>query len=127
MPLIEQFAKKKYLNLETFRKNGAAVRTPVWFAQEGTTLYVITMANSGKVKRIRRNGGVNVAPCTATGRVTGTWAPARAREITDPEAGARINRLLDKKYGLIKKLFENQRSSRGSQDTVLEIVLEDQP
>jgi len=124
---IEQFDRKKYLNLETFRRNGAGVRTPVWFAREGEALYVITMADSGKVKRIRRAGGVNVAPCTATGRVTGTWVPARARQDTDPAVLARINRLFDKKYGLIKKLFERQRDSHGSQDIVLEIVLEDQP
>ena len=31
--VIAQFAGAKYLNLETFRKTGIGVRTPVWFAQ----------------------------------------------------------------------------------------------
>ena len=35
---IAQFAKAKYLNLETFRKTGVGVRTPVWFAQNPGTL-----------------------------------------------------------------------------------------
>ena len=31
---IGQFAKAKYFSLETFRKTGAGVRTPVWFAED---------------------------------------------------------------------------------------------
>jgi PPOX class probable F420-dependent enzyme len=111
---LDQFHKKSYLNLETFRRNGEGVRTPVWFAQEGRTFLVITMAESGKAKRIRREGRVNIAPCRADGRLTGTWVPARAREITDPQ----------RKYGLLKKLFDGQRSRRDSPDTYLEIKVE---
>jgi hypothetical protein len=57
------FEKQKYLNIETFRKNGEGVRTPVWFVQDGEVLYARTIANSGKVKRIRNNGQVKIAPC----------------------------------------------------------------
>jgi len=127
MAQIEQFTQKKYMNLETFRKNGIGVRTPVWFAQDGGMLYVITMADSGKVKRIRRDGHVNVAPCKFDGRITGPWMSARARELTDPEVCQKANRLLDRKYGLLKKLFERQRKKSASRDTYLEIVLERQP
>lgn len=126
MEQIEQFTKKKYLNLETFRKSGIGVRTPVWFAQDGRMLYVITMADSGKVKRIRRDGHVNIAPCKLDGRITGLWVKARAHELTDPEACNKANRLLDRKYGLLKKLFESQRKNSASRDTYLEIVLEEQ-
>jgi len=49
------FTSQQYLNLETFRKNGAAVKTPVWFVQDGDAIFVRTLANSGKVKRIRNN------------------------------------------------------------------------
>ncbi len=125
MNSFDQFTRQKYLNLETFRKSGAGVKTPVWFAQEGEILYVITMTDAGKVKRIRRNGQVNVAVCQMDGSVTGSWVPARARENPDPAVLAKINRLFDGKYGLVKKFFERQRSSRGSQDTVLEIELTD--
>lgn len=124
MASIDQFAKKQYLNIETFRKNGEGVKTPVWFVQDGNFLYAITMADSAKVKRIRRSGSVNVVPCNMSGKPQGTWVPARASENTDPAVQAKINRLFDKKYGLMKKLFERQRTSQGSQDTVLEIVLE---
>jgi len=109
MSTLEQFTRQQYLNLETFRRSGESMKTPVWFVQDGETLYVSTMANSGKVKRIRNNGQVKVAVCKMNGKVTGVWVTAQAREITDPEIEAKVNRMLDMKYGLMKKLCENQR------------------
>jgi hypothetical protein len=123
MNTLDQFHKRKYLNLETFRKNGESMKTPVWFAQDGETIYVQTMANSGKVKRIRNDGGVNIAPCKVDGKLVGTWIPAHAREVTDPEVSTTVNRLLDRKYGLLKKMFENQRAHSGGKDTILEIKI----
>ncbi|MBE3067163.1 MAG: PPOX class F420-dependent oxidoreductase [Chloroflexi bacterium] len=123
MDVLDQFSRQQYLNLETFRRSGESMKTPVWFVQEGKTLYVSTMANSGKVKRIRNNGGVNVAACKMNGKVSGAWVPARACEITDPEIGTKVNRMLEKKYGLMKKLFDRQRTQKGAKDTLLEIKL----
>ena len=123
MKNLDQFHHKSYLNLETFRKNGEGMKTPVWFAQDGDTLYISTMADSGKVKRIRNCGQVNIAACRMNGKVIGVWIPAQAREITDPGIVAQANRMLDKKYGLLKKLFDRQRASRGSKDTLLEIKI----
>jgi hypothetical protein len=37
---LDAFSGHKYLVIESYRKDGTAVRTPVWFAQEGETLYV---------------------------------------------------------------------------------------
>ncbi len=47
------FDHQSYLNLETFRKNGSGVKTPVWFVEDCGVLYLRTDAASGKVKRIR--------------------------------------------------------------------------
>ena len=121
MNSLEQFSKKKYLNLETFRKSGESVQTPVWFVQAGETFYIQTVANSGKVKRIRHNGRVNIVPCKMDGKLNGSWVPAKAREVTDPEVSMAADRLLDQKYGLLKKIFSNQRASKGAQDIILEI------
>src|ERR1700746_1348985 len=80
------FAGQKYLNLETFRKSGQGVKTPVWFAAEPSLkldsnearLYVYTVGVSGKVKRIRNNPGVTVAPCDMRGRLRGSgFRPGR--------------------------------------------------
>ena len=123
MSSLEQFNKKKYLNLETFRKSGVGMQTPVWFVQVGETFYVQTMAKSGKVKRICNNCRVNIAPCDMGGKLIGTWVPAQARQVTDPEESAAADRLLDRKYGLLKKMFSNQRASKGAKDIILEIKI----
>ena len=59
---LNQFAGEKYINLETFRKSGAAVATPVWFAEDLGVFYVYSLANAGKVKRIRNNPRVRLMP-----------------------------------------------------------------
>jgi uncharacterized protein len=123
MDPMDQFDKKKYLNLETIRRNGQGVRTPVWFVREGACLYVITMAGSGKVKRLQRQAQVNVAACRMDGKVIGSWITAQATLVTDPEVENRVQRLFDRKYGLMKKLFERQRANRAVPDAVLEIRL----
>lgn len=87
----------KYLSITSFRRDGSGVATPVWFVQEGGRLLVQTEATSGKVKRIRRNPQVLVAPCTATGRLLADPVPARAELLDDAEVG-RVERLLAAKY-----------------------------
>jgi PPOX class probable F420-dependent enzyme len=106
---LASFQRHKYLNLETFRKNGQAVRTPVWFAAEPTvgvpqTLYVYSTADSGKAKRIRNNPRVRVAPCDMRGNVRGEWIEARATIVTGDEA-QRGMRLLNQKYFPWKQLL----------------------
>ena len=87
----------KYLSLATFRRDGTAVATPVWFAQDGGLLLVWTNEQTGKVKRIRRNPSVTIAPCTATGRLRGQPLPAQARLLPAGEA-SRAEALLARKY-----------------------------
>ena len=98
----DSFTKQKYLNIETFRKNGIGVKTPVWFVQDGEILYVRTGATSGKVKRIHNNPSVNIAPCKMDGSLVCDWMPALAREVFDRMIDRKVDQLLDKKYGIIK-------------------------
>ncbi len=99
------FAGKKYLNLQTFKKNGDGVKTPVWFAADPATrldssdakLYAYTIGVSGKVKRVRNNPRVKIAPCNARGGVLGEWVEARAEIVTGEEAVHGTD-LLNKKY-----------------------------
>lgn len=100
---ISQFAGQKYLNLETCRKNGAAVATPVWFAEDAGVLYIYSLANAGKVKRIRNSPRVRVMPCDVRGKPKGEWVEGAAR-ILDAAGSERAHRLLDKKYGWMKKV-----------------------
>ncbi len=108
-----QFAGQKYLNLETFKKNGQGVRTPVWFAAEPSAnldskdakLYVYTIGNSGKLKRIRNNSNVKIAPCNMRGDVKGDWVAARAEILAGPEAQHGMQ-LLNRKYAPWKQLLD---------------------
>jgi uncharacterized protein len=107
-----EFAGKKYLNLETYRKNGTGVRTPVWFAADPSTnldshdakIFVYTTGDSGKVKRIRNNGRVKIAPCNSRGGLLGEWVEAQAEIVTGDRAVHGMN-LLNKKYMPWKQLL----------------------
>ncbi len=104
------FQGHKYLNLETFRKNGQGVRTPVWFAADPAggvpqTLYVYSTADSGKAKRIRNHSRVRVAPCDARGNLRGDWIETRA-EIVTGDAAQHGMGLLNKKYIPWKQLLD---------------------
>lgn len=122
MPAFEMFNNHQYLNLETFRKSGLGVRTPVWFAPDGDALYVWTQADSGKVKRIRNNGRVNIAPCKADGTLLGNWLPAHAQEDPTPQAVAHVRRLFQKKYGFMFALFGIMGALRRAKYTTIKIT-----
>jgi PPOX class probable F420-dependent enzyme len=88
---------QKYISLGTFRKNGEKVATPVWFGEEGDKLYVMTISKSGKVKRIRNNPQVTVAPCTIRGKVTGPDEAAVVR-LLPLEEQAQARKTINRKY-----------------------------
>ena len=102
---LKSFANEKYLNLESYRKSGQPVRTPLWFAEQDGVLYAYTVAETPKVRRIRHNPRVRVAPCDLRGNVTGEWVEARAR-ILEPAQMQFCQRLLTQKYGLLKRLAD---------------------
>lgn len=121
MTQFDLLSRQQYINLETFRKNGVGVKTPVWFVQDGDTLFVRTIANSGKVKRIRNFSHVQIAPCKADGTLLGDWIPAQAREVKDAAMHQKVDGLLDRKYGLMKKMFALASRIQGQQYTLLEV------
>src|ERR1043166_2989539 len=100
-PNLAPFAGQKYLNLERVKRDGTPVQTPVWFAEEQGILYVYTLANAGKVKRIRRNSRIRIALCTMRGTVIGPWVEAEA-PIVNATTAAHGHVLLRRKYGWLK-------------------------
>jgi PPOX class probable F420-dependent enzyme len=100
---VPELAGKKYISLESYRKNGQPVRTPVWFVQENGTIYIYTLASAYKVARIRKNPRVRLAACDARGKVKGDWLEGRAR-LVDGDEEKQGHALLDNKYGWAKKL-----------------------
>ena len=96
---LSQFTDKKHISIETYRKTGDAVRTPVWFIEENGELFVRTDSSTGKISRIRNNPRVRIVPCNARGTIKGTWVDGEAR-IIEPESSERVFSLLKKKYGM---------------------------
>lgn len=92
-----------YMSLKTFRKSGEGVATPVWFAEKDGTIYVVTSGKSGKAKRIRNNGAVEIAPCDVRGGLLGEYALAEAR-ILGPQSDVGAD-VLNRKYGWQLKGF----------------------
>ena len=96
---VAELDRARYMSLATFRKSGAEVATPVWFAAADGKLYVIATDDSGKVKRLRNSQRARVAPSDARGKVRGEWRDATARIVSDPGKIERARAALLAKYG----------------------------
>lgn len=118
MTAVSALGASPYLLVTSYRKDGRAVPTPVWVVRDGDHLAIWTVRDSGKVKRVRRDGTVLVGPCDVRGRLTGTEVPGRAT-ILDAEGTARVRALLKRKYGLLGRLtLWGSRLRRGADGTV---------
>jgi hypothetical protein len=96
---IGDLERHRYMSLATFRRTGAEVATPVWFAAVDGRFYVFTGGESGKVKRLRHTPRARVAPSDARGRVLGAWQDASARIVTEPRSIEKAHAALRSKYG----------------------------
>ncbi len=119
--MLDQFENQKYLNIETFRKSGVGVKTPVWFVQDRDVFYVWTQADSWKAKRIRNNGAVKVVPSTASGESLGEWIDAHSTTNESPEALSFTTSLMRKKYGLAFQGFRLMSKMKKVQHTSIKI------
>jgi PPOX class probable F420-dependent enzyme len=120
---LAQFANQKYLNLESYRRNGQGVRTPLWFVEDNGLLYFYTVADSYKVKRLRANPRVRIVPCDMRGKVKGEWVDATARRL-DAEESRHANELLDRKYGWTKRLINFLSKIQGRERAAFAIQLD---
>ncbi len=102
---LKDIGNPTYIVLETFRKSGEGVKTPVWVAAEGDKLYVWTIDNSGKVKRIRNNGRVRLAVSDSRGNPKGEWVEAQARVLAEPGEAAKQEARIRAKYGFQFQMF----------------------
>lgn len=91
MTIVDEIGRNSYVSLTTYRKDGTAVATPVWFVVNGIELLVISNADAWKVKRIRNNSHVVVTVCDFRGKIA-PGAPsaegtARLLDEADTSAG----------------------------------------
>jgi len=111
--LFSTLTKEQFIALTTFRKTGVGVLTPVWFVNDGENrLVIFTGKSSGKVKRLRNNPRVRLAPSDAQGKPRGATIQARARFI-EGDAATRALELLKHKYGFQFTLIEWVNKLRG--------------
>lgn len=126
--------RQKYVRLTTFKRDGTAVHTPVWFAVDGTSLLVWTDGRSGKVKRLRNDPRVEVVASDARGRPKGEVRTGRGRRVDDDATHRRGHDLLNRKYGFAKRgwgvateLTRIVRRRTKGDDAILEITLDPRP
>ena len=120
-PFISDAQNQQYLSIETFRKNGQGVKTPVWFVQDGEVLYIWTQADSGKAKRVRNNSKVNIAPSRGDGAPLEDWVRASASRDDSPDAVKHVRGLMVKKYGLVFHLFAAMGKLHKAQYTAIKV------
>jgi uncharacterized protein len=118
-------ADERYVSLETFRKDGSGVKTPVWAAPLDGRLVIFTDGTSYKVKRLRDNSKVRVAACDMRGNVRGEWIDGTARILEDKDDAKRAHEALRAKYGFQAALtdFFSRLAGRIGRRAYLEVTL----
>ena len=106
------FEGQKYLCLETYKKNGQGVKTPVWFVIHGGVIYVATAESSGKIKRLTNDKSVKIAPSNYKGDPKDNWVDGQAFFGNESELNLTMS-LRNKKYGLVSKIIGMFVSRRG--------------
>jgi PPOX class probable F420-dependent enzyme len=99
-PELGQFVEQKTVLLTSYRRDGTPVRTPLSLAVDGHRAVFRTYERAWKTRRLRRNPRIELTPCTATGRPTGSSTFATVRRLDGPEA-VHAARLLRRKYPLL--------------------------
>ncbi|UMB67485.1 PPOX class F420-dependent oxidoreductase [Mycobacterium paraterrae] len=111
-PSFADVAKARYVLLTTFTKDGRPKPTPIWAANEGDRLLVITQAKSWKVKRIRNTPRVTLAICDMRGNPKSEPIEATATVLDSSQTGA-VYDAIGREYGIVGRLFNLVSKWRG--------------
>jgi uncharacterized protein len=103
-PQLLPFIRQRTILLQTRKRDGRWVPTPVSIAVRGDRAYIRTYAKAGKSKRLRNFPEVRLCPATFRGVPTGALASARARRLSGGESRAAA-KLLARKYPLLHGVF----------------------
>jgi PPOX class probable F420-dependent enzyme len=122
---IGRLDRESYINLATFRRDGRAVETPVWFAVRDGKLYVFSEAKAGKMKRLRNDARLRLAACNVRGKVHGDWHEGAGNRVDDAESVAIAYDALLAKYGWLMRLtnFVSRLTGRIEGRAIIEIEL----
>jgi uncharacterized protein len=112
----------KYCLLTTYKRDGEAVPTPLWFGLADGKAYFRTYADAVKIKRIRNNPEVLIGPCDPRGKPKGPMAKATARVVSDQEK-LRAEEIVQSNYGLMRRIYKSGYSGR-VEDVYVEVTAE---
>jgi PPOX class probable F420-dependent enzyme len=95
-------SEQRFVSLTTYKRNGEGVAAPMWIGRDGADLFIWTPADSWKVKRVRNNPRVLLAPSGRSGKVRDGVVPVHgtAEVITDPATVDRLQGAIRRKYGV---------------------------
>ncbi|AGZ44719.1 PPOX class F420-dependent oxidoreductase [Actinoplanes friuliensis] len=97
---LDTLALQRTVLLETRKRDGSWVATPVSIVADAGRAYFRSYDAAGKAKRLRNFPQVRVAPCTMRGRPTGPAVAGSARLLSDEEA-APVRRMLAAKHPVL--------------------------
>jgi PPOX class probable F420-dependent enzyme len=103
-PRLAHLADRWAVALTTYKRNGTPVTRPVNIVVEGDRAFFRTYDKAWKVRRLRNDPRVEIAPSTWRGRPTGPALRARARLLEGAEA-ERAGRLVDRKHPFFQRVF----------------------
>lgn len=116
---LQQLADESFVSLTTFRRSGHGVATPVWVIADpgGDGIVVMTPADSGKVKRVRRDPRVTLRPCGRFGAVEDD-APTVQGTAQIGVFDERLERAFKDAYGAEYRVIMGVERLRGGSERV---------
>jgi PPOX class probable F420-dependent enzyme len=95
-----------YCLVATYRRSGEAIATPLWYGVDDQgRLYFRTYADAAKIRRIRNDPRVRVAPSTMRGKPKGPAAEGTAR-VLDAAEEPHAEETIQSNYGLFRRVYE---------------------
>lgn len=121
---LAELARSTFVLLTTYRRDGEAVPTPVWIADDGERLLVTTGAASGKVKRLAHTSRVTLTPCDMRGKVKRGAASVEAVAVVDDSAETReaLDAATLAKYGVQYRIARSRERKAGAQESVALVI-----
>ncbi|TJZ79973.1 PPOX class F420-dependent oxidoreductase [Rhodococcus oryzae] len=100
----EPIAAAKVVLLQTRKRDGSWVDTPVNIAMDGSHTYFRTPGRASKNKRLRNFPDVRISPCTWSGKPTGGGSAATAHLLAGAEADAAA-RAIDHRFPILQHVL----------------------
>jgi uncharacterized protein len=101
----QQLDAEKVVLLQTRKRDGGWVDTPVNIAVQGDRAYFRTPGKASKNKRLRNFPEVQIQPCTWSGKPTGGRTMAAHARLLSGEESKAAGQLIDQKYPVLQRLL----------------------